>query len=67
MKKLESYVYLLMSQLDKYRNLMDSASEKDLWSVREYWRGVAFATECTINDLKDFLKSEFGVIIDETL
>lgn len=57
MKKLESYVYLLMSQLDNYRYLMDKASEKDLWSTCEYWRGVAFATECTINDLKDLLES----------
>lgn len=67
MKKLESYVYLLMSQLDNYRYLIDKASEKELWSVCEYWSGVVFATECTINDLKDFLKTEFGVIIDETL
>ena len=57
MRKLEDYIYLLMSQLDSYHDLMDEAGKKDLWSVREYWRGVAFATECTINDLKDLLES----------
>lgn len=67
MKRLETYVYILMVQLDNYRNLMDEAAKRDLWTLREYWRGVAFATECTINDLKDLLKLEFGVIIHEKL